>query len=55
MRVKVDGKYGELIGLTITEREDTVAVVRMDGHGLMLTLYHPSKLSPSLQSEEEKQ
>jgi len=47
MRVKYEGKYGEFLGVTSTEHLDNVAVVRLEGHGLMLKLIHLSKLEPA--------
>lgn len=52
MRIKYEGKYGEFLGLTSTEHDDYVAVVRLEGHGLMLKLIHPSRLVPAKKGEK---
>jgi len=50
MRIKVELNgtvyFGTFLGLTSTEHDDYVGVVRLDDSGLMLTLIHPSKLTP---------
>jgi len=43
-RVKVEDKEGKFIGLHCTDMGDTVIVVRLDGHGMLLSLFHPSKV-----------
>lgn len=54
IRVKVDHdnlRNGWFLGLLLDERGDTVAVVRLDGMGMMLSAFHPSKITPI---EEER-
>lgn len=53
MKVTVDGQTGTFVGLVCdSQRDDILVAVRMHGHGLMLRLYHPSKVY-QLRSEEE--
>ena len=38
------GQKAEFLGLVIDERDATLAVIRIEGCGMMLRLIHPSKL-----------
>ncbi len=44
-----DVREGEFLGITSTEHDDCMAVVRVDGCGLCLTLVHPSRVEPANQ------
>ena len=46
MKVRVDGKQGEFVGIVYDEREVPLAAIRLEGHGMILKLYHPSKVVP---------
>lgn len=51
MRIKVkDAKgkevYGRLVGLTYDDKKTCLAVVRLNGDGLIHRLYHPSVVTP---------
>jgi hypothetical protein len=45
-RVRDGEKYddGLFLGLHITDEGDTLAVVRLDRHGMYVNLFHPSKV-----------
>jgi hypothetical protein len=51
MRVKVDGLgkegmlFGEFVGLQLMDG-DLYAIVRVDGSGMYLSAYHPSRVTP---------
>ena len=54
IRVRVDKAVaGWFLGLLLDEHGDTVAVVRLDGAGMYLRTYHPSKVE-FIPCEEER-
>lgn len=58
MRVMVEDRpgmpqFGALVGMLLDERGDMQAVVRLDHYGIMLKMFHPSKVTPVSPEQEE--
>lgn len=57
MRVMVEDRpgmpqFGVLVGMLVDERDDMQAVVRLDHYGIMLKMFHPSKVTPVSEEQE---
>lgn len=50
MKIKIKTKtgevFGKLVGLTYADNGKCMAVVRLNGMGMVLSLYHPSVVTP---------
>lgn len=58
MRVMVEDRpgmpqFGVVVGMLLDERGDMQAVVRLDHYGMMLKMFHPSKVTPITPEQEE--